>query len=143
VAAEEALGVLAGFDESSESQRMRADLLAVMIRSDYRAKKYQNELKAAVERALELDPDNPRALVSSAKPMIFAPPERGRDLDQAVSVLTRALEIDAGLESALLLRAHALDELGRTARAVEDWNAAIELNPECRPARDRLARSDH
>jgi cytochrome c-type biogenesis protein CcmH/NrfG len=120
---------------------MRADLLATMIRSDYRAKKYRGELNAAVERALELDPENPRALVSSAKPLVFAPVERGRDLDKAIRVMTRALELDADLESALLLRAHAYDVMGDTERATADWNRALDLNPECRPARLGLDRS--
>jgi tetratricopeptide (TPR) repeat protein len=138
VAAEEALGVLASIQESSETERMRADLLATMIRSDYRAKKYRAELNEAVERALERDQENPRALVSSAKPLVFAPVERGRDLNQAIEVLTRALEFDAGLESALLLRAHAYELLGDTERATADWNSALDLNPECRPARRGL-----
>jgi predicted RND superfamily exporter protein len=139
--AREGLAVVAGLPESSERQRVRADLIATMIRSDFRAKKFENEFRTAVERALELDETNPRAWVSAAKPPLFAPPERGRDLAEALRHLNRALEIDPALESALLLRAMANSEAGDDAAARADWRAALEQNPRCRPAADALAAS--
>lgn len=135
VAAEEALGLLDRLPESSERERMRADLLATMIRSDFRAQKYRGRLDAAIDRALELDPDNPRALVSAAKPLVFAPEGQGRDLEAAVDRLDRALEIAPGLEAALLLRAEARRRLGDAEAARADWRRALEANPDSQPAR--------
>ncbi len=141
VAAGEALRLLADLPESSERYRIEADLLATMIRSDFRAKKYRKDLEAAVTRALELDENNALAWVTAAKPFLFAGPKHGGDLDEAVRLLGRALELAPGLESALLLRAHAYNELGETELAVADWSVALDKNPACAPARKALGRS--
>ena len=141
VAAGEALQHLESLPESSERYRIEADLLATMIRSDFRAKKYRKGLEGAVTRSLELDEDNALAWVTAAKPFLFAGPKHGGDLDEAVRLLGRALELAPGLESALLLRAHAYSELGERELAVADWSAALDNNPACAPARKGLGRS--
>lgn len=137
-AAEDGLHVLDGLPETSEVQRTRADLIATMIRSDFRAKKYEQSLRAAVERSLALDPSNARAWVSSAKPYLFAEPEQGGDVVEAVHRLDRALELDPQLESARLLRAVAHDKAGDPAAAERDWQVALRANPQCRPALERV-----
>jgi tetratricopeptide (TPR) repeat protein len=137
--AEEALVLLPSLPASSERWRMEADLVATMIRSDFRAKKHEARLRAAIAEARRLDPGNARAIVSEAKPFLFAPPEHGRDLRAGVALLDRALALDPKLEPALLLRAFARDSLGERAAAVADWHAALALNPDCRPAREALA----
>jgi len=141
-AAEEALATLSSMPETSDGARHRADLIATMIRSDFRAKKYRDDFDRAVARALELDPDNARAWVAKAKPYLFASPEHGGDNDEAVRLLTRALELDPGLESARLLRAEAYARLGRNEAAEADWRVALEHNPSCTPARRRLEGGD-
>jgi tetratricopeptide (TPR) repeat protein len=137
-AAEEALAILESLPESSERTRRRADLIATMIRSDFRAKKYRDDFDQAVARALELDPDNARAWVAKAKPYLFASPEHGGDVDEAVRLLARALELEPELESARLLRAEAYARLGEDEAAAADWRAALARNPQCEPARRRL-----
>ena len=79
--------------------------------------------------------------LSSAKPLLFAPPGRGRDLKAGIAVLDRALALDPRLETALLLRAHARDGLGDRAGARADWEAALAINPECAPARRALEKA--
>ena len=137
--AEEALALLPSLPPTSERLRMEADLVATMIRSDFRAKKHEARLRAAIAEARRLDPKNARAVVAEAKPLLFAPPEHGRDLRAGIDLLDRALALDPRLEPALLLRAFARDQLGERAAAEADWRAALALNPECRPARDALA----
>ena len=137
-AAEDGLAVLAGLPEASELQRTRADLIATMIRSDFRAKKHEQAFRAAVERSLELDQRNARAWVSSAKPYLFAEPGQGGDVTEALRRLDRALELDPLLESARLLRAVAHDKAGDPEAAERDWQAALRANPQCRPALKRL-----
>ena len=121
----------------SEHYRLEADLLATMIRSDFRARRFLEPMEAAIEKALELDPDNARAWVSAAKPPLFAEGRR-RDLDEALRLLDRALELDPDLESARLLRARAWELLGDRQRARADLEALLEANPESAPARERL-----
>jgi tetratricopeptide (TPR) repeat protein len=137
-AAEDGLQALEVLPESSELQRTRADLIATMIRSDFRAKKHEQAFRAAVERSLELDQRNARAWVSSAKPYLFAEPEQGGDVTEALRRLDRALELDPLLESARLLRAVAHDKAGDPEAAERDWQAALRANPQCRPALERL-----
>lgn len=137
--AQEALGILESMPVSSENARRRADLIATMIRSDFRAKKHQDDFEEAVAQALELDEDNARAWVAKAKRYLFAAPKQGGDLDEAVRLLTRALELSPSLESARLLRAEAYLRLGDTGAADDDWRAALEHNPGCEPARKGLA----
>jgi tetratricopeptide (TPR) repeat protein len=128
-------------DKTADDFRVEADLLATMIRSDFRARKFLDRLQWAAGRALELDPDNASAWVTKAKPLVFADPDQGRDLDEAERLLDHALELQPDLESALLLRAHAHDLAGDGVAARADWQRAVEANPDCRPARHRLDRS--
>lgn len=137
-ASEEGLLALDLVAETSESARLRADLLATMIRSPYRAKKHEPAFRAALERALQLDRDNPRALVTQAKPLVFAAAEHGGDPAAALPILDHALELDPGLESARLLRALARHKSGDDVGAEDDWRRALELNPACTPARQQL-----
>ena len=137
-AAEDGLAALDGLPETSEVQRVRADLIATMIRSDFRAKKYEPAFRTAVDRALALDQRNARAWVSSAKPYLFAEAEQGGDVAEALRRLDRALELDPGLESARLLRAVAHEKMGNEAAAARDWQAALRANPQCRPALERV-----
>jgi tetratricopeptide (TPR) repeat protein len=136
--AEEALSLLEELPESSERWRLKADLIATMIRSDYRAQRWEDELRAAIDRALELDPDNPHAVVAAAKPLLFAPLGRGRDPERALEQLERALELEPGLEDARLLRARALELVGQTEAARQVLGTLVEDNPDCQPAAYRL-----
>lgn len=133
-AAEEALSVVDRLPESSERERMRADLLATLIRSDFRARKHEEALRAAIDRALELDPGSALAHVTAAKPLLFAPEGRGRDTAAAVTHLERAVALDPELERAWLLLARAHEERGAREDAVAAARTALELNPASRPA---------
>jgi hypothetical protein len=135
----EALALLPSLPESSERWRMEADLVATMIRSDFRAKKYEARFRDAVAQARRLDPGNARALVSEAKPLLFAPPEHGRDYRAGIALLDKALALAPHLEAALLLRALAHERLGERGAAEADWRAALSGNPDCEPARRALA----
>jgi tetratricopeptide (TPR) repeat protein len=138
--AREGLGVIDGLPESSERERLRADLLATLIRSDYRARRYEKEFKDAVSRALELDEGNARAWVSAAKPYLFASSQHGGDVTEARRLLSHALKLEPTLESARLLRALAHERLGELEAARSDLDAALEANPDCAPAQEVLAR---
>ncbi len=129
---------LAEMEESSERERLQADLLATQIRTSFRAKKYGEALKTAVERALELDPKNAEAWATSAKPYLFADAERGGDLPEARRRLGKALELEPRLESALLLRAEALRRSGDEEGAERAFREVLEIHPKSRPALEAL-----
>jgi len=140
--AEEGLTAIRRLDETSNLLRLRADLLATLIRSKFRGKKYLKQLNSAAERALELDPSNAMAWVSLAKPPAFRPGREDVDRQEALDYLGKALDIDPGLETALVLRGRVLSELGRLDEARADWKAALARNPDCRPARELLAETE-
>jgi tetratricopeptide (TPR) repeat protein len=137
-AAQDGLDALANVAQDSDYYRLKADLLAVMIRSDFRAKKYRKEMEEAAAKAIELDPNNAKAYVSRAKPFVFARANEGGDPRKAIELLTRSLDVDPNLETARCLRGLAYKLAGEPERAREDWETALKRNPSCRPARDEL-----
>lgn len=139
-AAGEALGCLDGLPETSETQRIRADVYGVMIRTGYQAKKYRKLMDSALARALEMDPDNLRARLTEVKPFVFAERSQGGDPIKAIALLDAIVAKDPDNEQALLLRGLAHEQAGHTVAAVQDWRHALRINPECRPARDALAK---
>lgn len=126
--------------EASEKWRIKADLWGTMIRSKYKGKKYGNEMMDAMDKALELDPDNPDALVTGSLRKLFAHERHGGDIPGAIKMLTRALEIDPELERALVFRGMAHEKNGDMVASTADIIRALELNPNSRLARENLNR---
>jgi len=124
--------------ESSEKYRLTADLLGTKIRSTYRAGKLKDELNRAIDKALHLDPNNAHAIVARAKTFLFRPDPSREELRQALALIENALKLDATLEQAKLLQAHAHDLLGARDEAVALWQAVLVENPDCKPARRAL-----
>lgn len=141
-AAQSALQALEQLPKDSSYYCLRADLLGTLIRSDFRAKKYRNEMESSAAKAVELDPANARAYVSQAKPYVFAETNEGGDPMKAVELLTKALELDPQLETARCLRGLAHQKAGDIPRARSDWETALKFNPACKPAQDELKKLD-
>ena len=137
-AAREGLQALEGLEPVSVVLQMRSDLLATLIRSKFRGKKYRRQMESAARLALEADPGNALAWVSQAKPLLFRPQRDDDDLRAALDLLEQALALDPTLESARLLRGKAYAELGEIAAAQADWLVALRANPDCTPARELL-----
>jgi len=138
VHAEAGMLLLESLPDTSEKFRIRADLVGTMIRSNYRAGKMKGEMKASVDEALRLDAANAKAIVSQAKMLIFNPSASDSELQEGEALVRRALEIDPALEQARLLQAHALERLGERDKAVAIWEACLQANPSCVPARKAL-----
>lgn len=132
---------IAQLPESSEKYRMMADLYGAMIRTDFQGKRYGDKMTEAAEKAITLDEKNPLALVTGSKRLIFAKERRGGDMEKGFERLNRALEIDPTCVSALVLRGYAHERNKDLAAARKDWEAALALNPHCRPAKESLART--
>lgn len=117
--------------ETSEAYRIRADCYALMIRTKYQGKKYRAKMEKAAARAIELDPKNPRAYVSVARPYLFAGPTQGGDVKKAFELLSKAVELDPTLAAARQLRAVAYEKLGDKAKADAEWEKLLTENPKC------------
>ena len=137
--AEEGLHALEDHEETSETWRLRADLYGLMIRTDFQATKYRQTMIDAADRAMALDPRNPLAYLSRAKPYLFADRGRGQDLDEATRLIDRALALNPDLESARLLKAFALHEQKHTPEAIALLEKLLAENPNCKPAHRWLA----
>lgn len=137
--AEAGLLAVEKLENSSEKFRMKADLIGTRIRSNYRAGKMKGDMKSAVDEALRLDQGNGRAMVSSAKMLIFNPNASPEELREGEALLRKALEIDPSLEQARLLQAHTLTMLGELDKAETIWGLCLQANPDCAPARRALA----
>ena len=95
-------------------------------------------MEAALDKALQLEPDNPRVLVSCARRYLFADAGHGGDLDKAFGFLNKALEKAPDDEPALLLRGLAYQKADKQDKAILDWQQALKNNPSCKPAYEEL-----
>jgi tetratricopeptide (TPR) repeat protein len=133
------LDALAQVPESlSEKWRMSADFYGTMIRSNYKGSKYVQEMEHATERAVELDPTNPLALLTQSKRPLFAEENQGGDIPLAMELLNKALELNPKLERAYAFRGVGYEKLGEMNKAIADWRKALELAPESRMAKEKL-----
>lgn len=139
-AADMGLAVTEVLGDSSETYRIRADLLGTKIRSRYRAGKYKQELNHAIEKALELNPKNARAWVSKAKTFVLRPEADDEDLRRGQAHMEKALELDPTLEQARLLQAYAWERLGNKDRARACYEQCLQRNRNFTPASAGLIR---
>jgi len=131
---------LDNLEESSETFRVRADLFALMIRTDYQGKRYAKKMDKASAMALELDENNPHAHVTASKKLVFAKKSRGGNLPEGLEHLNTAIRLDDTHEMALILRGSAFEKMEDYAAAKADWTRAVQLNPKCNPAIKNLER---
>ena len=137
-AAREGIEHAEALGEVSESYRLRCDFIALMTRTKFQGKKNLKKIVKASERALALDPANPHAYVSVAKPDLF---KGGGDLQKAHKLIEKALELDPSLETAKLLHAIALEKLGEKDRAEAAWKKILADNPHCAAARETMEKA--
>jgi TolB-like protein/Tfp pilus assembly protein PilF len=98
------------------------------------AEEAQPKARAAVERALELDPDLAAAHVAHARLLSFELRH-----DEATRAVQRALELNPGSSDAHALYAQQLEREGRYEEAVREARAAVTLDPLSIFSRQRLA----
>lgn len=107
--------------------------------------------KRLINRALELDPNNPRALWVRAIPYLVLPPERGGSIDRAIELYRKMIENsgppkprsplpDWGKPEGLmsLANAHIMKPAPDLTAATEEARAALELQPQWHYVKDIL-----
>lgn len=103
-----------------------------------------------LERAKELEPDNPRVLWVQAVPFLILPPDKGGDLNRAIELYRRMDAVspaasdagsplpDWGKPEALMSLAYAHLQQSDLTAATEEAQAALRLQPEWSYVRDIL-----
>ena len=132
------LDTLKKLPKVSERYRIEADFLGTMIRSRYKGKKYSSRMEDATEKALELGPDNPEAMITAAKRPLFASDSHGGDVPKALAYLDKALAINPDHEQALVFHGIAQEKLGHSEEARADWSRALDINPASKLASEQL-----
>ncbi|MDQ6800554.1 MAG: hypothetical protein M3041_06915 [Acidobacteriota bacterium] len=107
--------------------------------------------KRLINRALELEPSNPRVLWIQAVPYLVLPPERGGSIDRAIELYRKMVDNagppmpqsalpDWGKPEALmsLANAHIMKPTPDLAAAQEEARAALALQPQWHYVRDIL-----
>ena len=84
----------------------------------------QKEAIQILDKAIEIDPDNPATMVMRARINLI-----GENLEEAVKDTSRAIELDPKNIEALLLRGSTLSELEKYSDALADINKAISISP--------------
>ena len=104
-------GAKPSYDKAYRFGRGNADILLLYALYSVRARRF-DEAKAAIQRAVVLDPLNPRSH-RAAGTIAFA----SRDYDRSIAHLRRALELNPGMANARALLGSSLMQKGRLADA--------------------------
>jgi hypothetical protein len=118
-----------GGDDSSETWRIEAGLLCYRITGWAAALQLDGRIAAAIDRAVELDPMNPRMHVALGCRKLFAPPLLGQDLDKASEHLLWAANALPDDERPLVFAAMAAWLAGRITECRELLSRAADRNP--------------
>jgi tetratricopeptide (TPR) repeat protein len=91
--------------------------------------KYGPKIDVENRRALELDPNNPRAHASLGRQYFMAPKMFGGDLDKAVAEFRKSTELDSKSDETFVWLAMALRKKGDATGAEQAMQTALKLNP--------------
>jgi len=129
--------------------------LAAYKHSDEAAMNTEVEtFKRLLNRALELEPSNPRVLWVQATPSIVLPPERGGNIDRAIELYRKMVDNarpltpesplpDWGKAEGLMSLANAHLKKSEVQAAADEAGAALHLQPEWHYLRDILLPQIH
>ena len=138
LAAAAGFSALGRLPDTSEKYRIMADLYTMMMRSKHKGSRHEESMEECIGKALLLDENNPKALISRSRRLLFAEEKYGGDFEAGLALVNRALEIAPDDESVYILRGLAYKQHGMTEKAVADWKHALEINPDAKPAREHL-----
>lgn len=86
------------------------------------------------ERAVKLEPDNPRSRIRLASTLLL----NDDDPDEALEQAQRAVKAGRTVAEAHYVLARCYERVGKTDRAIESYEVALRLRPDYREASKRL-----
>jgi tetratricopeptide (TPR) repeat protein len=120
-------------DKSADAHSLLADCYGRKIGVGipmFAGPKYGPKCASENQRALELDPNNPRTHASLGRQYFEAPKMFGGDLDKAIASFHKSLELDPKSDETYVWLAIALRKKGDSAGADQALQQALQLNPE-------------
>lgn len=137
-------GVQASIDldeKSADAHSLLADLYGMKIGlGGFTAgAKYGSKVGQETQRALELEPKNPRAWASLGRQTLLAPRMFGGDVEKAIGSFKKSLELDSESDETWAWLARAYDKHGDRAKAREAALRARSLNPASISARELVS----
>jgi tetratricopeptide (TPR) repeat protein len=120
--------------ESSEAHRLNGELLGQLIPHVFAGgMRYGAHSTAEIEKAIQLDPQNPNAYVARGLNYYFAPKAFGGDKDEAIEMFQKALATDPVSDPAATAHiwlAKIYHSLGKSKEASSEINEALKVNPD-------------
>jgi tetratricopeptide (TPR) repeat protein len=120
-------------EKSSDAHSLLADCYGRKIGLGtpmFTGPKFGPKIDAENRRALELDPNNPRAYASHGRQYFEAPKMFGGDLDKAIESFRKSTQLDPKSDETFVWLAMALRKKGDAAGAQQAIQQALTLNPE-------------
>jgi len=120
-------------EKSADAHSLLADLYGRKIGFGigmFAGPKYGPKVKAENQRAMELDPKNPRVYASLGRQYLEAPKMFGGDLDQAIESFRKSLALDAKSDDTYVWLATALRKKGDADGADKALQEALHLSPQ-------------
>jgi tetratricopeptide (TPR) repeat protein len=119
-------------EKSSDAHSLLADLYGRKISLGigmFAGPRYGPKVDSENRRALELDPNNPRALASRGRQYLESPKMFGGDIEKSIAQLRRAVELDPKSHETFVWLAIALRKKGDGTGADKALQEALRLNP--------------
>src|SRR6266850_5324240 len=119
-------------EKSADAHSLLADLYGRRISFGtgiFIGPKYGPKVQAENRRAIELEPNNPRAFASRGRQHLETPKMFGGDVDKAIADFRRAVELDPKADETFVWLAMALPKKGDSGAADHAVQEALRLNP--------------
>lgn len=119
-------------DKSPDAHSLLADLYGRKISLGigmFAGPRYGPKVDAENRRALELDPNNPRAHASRGRQYLESPKMFGGDIDKSVAEFRKAVELDPSSDETFVWLTIALRKKGDSTGADKALQEALRLNP--------------
>jgi len=118
-------------DKASDAHALLADLYGnkIGLGGVLAATRYGARVTSECERALELDPNNPRIYLVLGRKYLFAPKMFGGSLDKAVESFQEAITLDPKCDEGFVWLAIAYRKKGDSQNAAKALQRALRLNP--------------
>jgi tetratricopeptide (TPR) repeat protein len=119
---------------SSEAHRLTGELLGQLIPHVFAGgMRHGAHSTAEIEKAIQLDPQNPNAYVARGNDYFFTPKAFGGDTNKAIEMFKKAIAADPASDAAATAHiwlAKTYQSVGKSDDAASEINEALKMNPD-------------